>query len=280
MVMPDKTVICKSVGHPLGDDCAVGGVLTIVRPTDDGTCIVPAKITGIGERGEIITLLPSGKPERVQKRVFTRVRIDTGVQLKLQFDSSNSRYKSMKVHDIGGGGVGVTIYAKNPIETGQLVRLDIELAMRKHKMTARGEVIHCTLLNPNAREFLLGIKFIEIKEKDQLKIIEFVEDEYQKQEAERKRKEEPKQKDLVVIGDASDGQSPSKPQMQAQGTQATQNTPQAMPQNAGQSGEQKGSSGQGSQAVQENQDVNQQKTQQETQGNQQDQSRDEQKKAG
>lgn len=278
--MPDKTVICKSVGHPLGNDCAVGGVLTIVRPTDDGTCIVPAKITGIGERGEIITLLPSGKPQKVQKRVFTRVRVDAGVQLKLQFDSSNSRYKSMKVHDIGGGGVGVTIYAKNPIETGQLVRLDIELAMRKYKITARGEVIHCTLLNPNAREFLLGIKFIEIKEKDQLKIIEFVEDEYQKQEAGRKRKEEVKQKELVVIGATSDGQSPNNRQVKAQSTQATRNTPQAVPQNASKSGEQKDPSVQGNQAVQENQDVNQQKTQEQTQGNQQGQSHGKQKKVG
>jgi len=263
MVMPDKTVICKSVGHPLGNDCAVGGVLTIVRPTDDGTCIIPAKITGIGERGEIITLLPSGKPQRVQKRVFTRVRVDTGVQLKLQFDSSNSRYKSMKVHDIGGGGVGVTIYAKNPIETGQLVRLDIELAMRKYKISARGEVIHCTLLNPNAREFLLGIKFIEISERDQLKIIEFVEDEYQKQEAERMRKEELKQKEMIVIGGANNPQDSEHPHAQKQGAQAAQNSPQSAtqdPQSQDQSGQVTSTAGQDSKNDQEDKSENRQQS--------------------
>ncbi len=186
--MPDKTVICKSVDRPLAEGIEIGGLLTVVRPADEGSCIIPVKITGISEKGEIVAVMPIGKAQRVQRRVFPRIRTENNIQLKLQFDRYNSRYKSLRVYDISGGGVGVTIYSKNPIDVGQQARIEIELFNRTNRINAAGKVIHCTLRNSSTREYLLGIKFTEISEIDQQRIIEYVTEEQRRHEQTEKER--------------------------------------------------------------------------------------------
>lgn len=183
MVMADKTIICKAIDQAYLRDIEVGGLITIVRPTDEGSCLMPTKVAAISDKGEILALTQFGRVQRVERRVFPRVRIENGIQLKLQFDRFNSRYKSMRVYDISGGGVGISIYAKNPIETRQIARIDIEMFGRQNRISAVGRVVHCTLRNESSREYLLGIQFIEISEDDQQKIIDYVANEHKKQEA-------------------------------------------------------------------------------------------------
>lgn len=182
MFMPDKTIICKAVDRPLVDGVEIGGLLTIIRPTDEGSCVIPVKVTAISDKGEIIATTPIGKPQRVQRRVFPRIKIDNNIQMKIQFDRYNSRYKSLKVYDVSGGGVGATIYSKNPIEVGQLARLEMELSNRQNKINAIGKVVHCTMRGSSTSEYLLGFKFVEISELDQQRIIEYVTEEQRKYE--------------------------------------------------------------------------------------------------
>ncbi len=163
--------------------CDVGGLLTVVRPTDEGSCAMSVKVAAIGEKAEVIAVIPIGKPQRIQRRVFPRIRMDSGIQVKLQFDNQVNRYKGLKVYDVSGGGIGVTIYSRNPIESGHRARLEIELnSLKSHKIRARGEVVHCSSKSPGATEYLLGIKFTEIDQRDQHKIIEFVAAEQQRQD--------------------------------------------------------------------------------------------------
>ncbi|MCL6472730.1 MAG: PilZ domain-containing protein [Firmicutes bacterium] len=183
MVMPDKTIVCRSVESPLVDGCDVGRPLTIVHSAAEGSCVIPVKIISIADRAEIIAVMPIGKAHIEERRVFPRIKPGTNVQLRLQFDNSNSRYKSIAIHDLSGGGVGVDIYAKNPVQRGLRAKLEIDFLNRQNRIHAEGEVTHCTLLNASTRQFLLGIKFIEISQADQQKIIEFVAAELKKQEA-------------------------------------------------------------------------------------------------
>ncbi len=163
--------------------CDVGGLLTVVRPTDDGSCAMSVKVLAMGEKADIIAVSPIGKPQRIQRRVFPRIRMDSGIQVKLQFDNQVNRYKGLKVYDVSGGGIGVTIYSRNPIEAGHRARLEIELnSLKSNKIRARGEVVHCSSKSPGAAEYLLGIKFTEIDQRDQHKIIEFVAQEQRRQE--------------------------------------------------------------------------------------------------
>ncbi|MHB8840381.1 MAG: flagellar brake protein [Candidatus Aquicultor sp.] len=183
MALQDKTIICKAVERPIMHGCDVGGLLTVVRPTDDGSCAMPVKVAAIGDKAEIIAIIPIGKPQRIQRRAFPRIRTDSGIQVKLQFDNQVNRYKGLKVYDVSGGGIGVTIYSRNPIEAGHRTRLEIELnSLKSNKIRVRGEVVHCSSKSPGATEYLLGIKFTEIDQRDQHKIIEFVAGEQRRQE--------------------------------------------------------------------------------------------------
>jgi hypothetical protein len=180
-VTPDKTIVCKIVDDVLSSGCEVGALVNIIRPISEGSCAMPAKISSIEDNGRTITLVPMGRPTKVQRRVFPRAVIEGGVKLKLEFDNSNSLYKSMSVFDISGGGVGLTIYSKKSILIGQRARLEIEFHTHKNKIQARGEVVHSSLRNGNSREFLIGILFLQISEEDQAIVLEFVAAEMQRQ---------------------------------------------------------------------------------------------------
>ena len=183
MVLQDKTIICKAVERPLIHGCEVGGILTVIRPTSDGSCAMSVKVVAIGDKAEIVAIMPIGKPQRIQRRVFPRIRMDGGIQVRLQFDNQVNRYKGLKIYDVSGGGIGVTIYSRNPIEAGHSARLEIELnSIKSNKIKACGEIVHCSSKGSGSSEYLLGIKFTEIDQRDQHKIVEFVAEEQRRQD--------------------------------------------------------------------------------------------------
>lgn len=225
MIMSDKTIICRAVDRPLYNGCEVGGLLTIIRPVDDGNCTMPVKVVSIGDKGELIAVVPAGMPERVQRRMFPRVRTEGGIKVKLQFDNQVNRYKGLKVYDISGGGIGVTVYSRNPIEAGHYARLDIELnSLMSNKIAARGEIVHCSSKGPGSFEYQLGIKFVEINARDQQKIIEFVNEEQKRREEEEKKQrplqeqEDSEEQDLQQ--NQKNSQSRSRQQEEKQGAKA------------------------------------------------------------
>lgn len=184
LVLPDKTIICRATNHPLAN-CEVGGLVTAFRPTNDPyCCVMPVKVTGIGDKGEIITLTPIGKPQKVQRRIFPRAKVESGISLKLQFRGSPGWYQSKKVNDISANGLGMTMYSRKPILAGQRVELEMvfELTTRRHRVNASGEVVYSTLQNEGMREFVVGIKFTNISDLDQTMLIEYVEEELKRQQ--------------------------------------------------------------------------------------------------
>lgn len=205
-VTPNKSVVCKAVDIPLTEGCEIGKLLTVIRPTDDGSCVTQVKITDVGNKGETVTVEPVGNSWQVERRIFPRARTQSGVHLKIEFDNSNSMYKSMKIYDISGGGIGATIYAKNSVKAGQFIKFEIEFNNRQNRISGRGEVVHCALRNPNAREYLVGIKFTEICESDQQTIITFVNEEFERQRS-RDRQEQVKEQERIEAQQAQEERS-------------------------------------------------------------------------
>ncbi|HEY3373827.1 MAG TPA: PilZ domain-containing protein [Candidatus Aquicultor sp.] len=187
MAMADKTIICKAIDQPLTENCEVGLPISIVLANEEGSCLIPARIIGISEKGEIVAASPSGPIQKAERRIFPRVKIDSGIVLRLQFDRCNSRYKCMQVYDISGSGIGVNVYAKNPIHLGNTVQIEIELLSRQNKIIAAGKVVHCTVRNATSREYQLGIKFSQISSEDQQKLVKFVAEEQHRYEAHEKQ---------------------------------------------------------------------------------------------
>jgi hypothetical protein len=176
MILPDNNLVCKSISKAISEGFAVGSMINLVSPIDNGSCVTPVQITAISHQAELVALKVMGRAHHVQRRMFARIRAGTGVQLKLQLDNHTSRYKSLEVSDISIDGVGVVIYSKSPIATGHYAKLDIQLPVvgNNNRVTARGQVVHCSAKNQHRMAYLLGIKFTELSEVDQRKIIEYI----------------------------------------------------------------------------------------------------------
>lgn len=178
MILPDNNLVCKSISRALNENFAVGSMVNLVSGIEDGSCITPVQITAISHQAELVALKVMGKSQYVQRRMFARIKPGVGVQLKLQLDNHSSRYKSLEVSDLSVGGVGVIIYSKNPIATGHYAKLEIHLPMpgTNNRVIARGQIVHCSHKSQSRMAFLLGIKFVEISDRDQRKIIEYLSD--------------------------------------------------------------------------------------------------------
>jgi c-di-GMP-binding flagellar brake protein YcgR len=151
-------------------------MINLVSPIESGSCVTPVQITAISYQAELVALKVMGKPQHVQRRMFARVKSGAGVQLKLQLDNHTSRYKSLEVSDISIGGVGAVIFSKNPIAAGHYAKLEIQLPTTNsnNRIVARGEIVHCSPKAQNRMAYLLGIKFVELSDNDQRKIIEYI----------------------------------------------------------------------------------------------------------
>jgi hypothetical protein len=182
LILPDNNLVCKSIRRAIGEGFAVGSLINLVSPIDNGSCVTPVQITAIGYQAELVALKVMGKSQHIQRRMFARIKTGDGVQLKLQLDNHTSHYKSLEVSDLSVGGVGVVIYSKNPITTGHYAKLDIQLpvAGSNNRVTARGQIVHCSPKSQNRMAFILGIRFTDLAEGDQRKIIEYIADLYEK----------------------------------------------------------------------------------------------------
>jgi hypothetical protein len=176
LVLPDNNLVCRSISKAISEGFAVGSMVNLISPNASGSCVTPVQITAISYQAELVGLKVMGKTHHVQRRMFARIKTGAGVQLKLQIDNHTSRYKSLEISDISIGGVGVVIYSKNPIGTGQYARLDIQLPVvgANNRMTARGQIVHCSPKSGNRMAYLLGVKFVELSEVDQKKIVEYI----------------------------------------------------------------------------------------------------------
>ncbi|VBB08075.1 flagellar protein ycgr [Lucifera butyrica] len=120
--------------------------------------------------------------KKVQLREF--VRIDTILSVQVQSLSSEQQEISLNLQtrDISGG--GVQLVGKQPINIG--VRLALTLAVPDAgSVQANGEVVRLEQPDLERPLFWIGVKFLEIAEKDRSKLIKFI----FKKQLERRKKE-------------------------------------------------------------------------------------------
>lgn len=189
MVKSDNTVACRALGQPLSGGCVVGGLLHITWHTEKGDCTLPVKVTGIGGKGEVIVMSPLGNLEYAEKKDATKVKPASTVHLRLQFEGSNSRYNSIEILEMSGGGITAIIYSRVPVGVGLEGRLEIDLYATQARIPAHGVIIRSEMHNSNSNEYLVEIDFVDIEQTEQQKLIEYVawEQRTQADEAERTR---------------------------------------------------------------------------------------------
>jgi len=191
----NNTIICRAIGNPISGGGEVGSLLTIKHISGHGECDIPAKITAISGRAEVVALQTLEEVSYVERRDDVRVKAGSNVRIKLQFDSSSSMYKSLCVHDISSGGIGVSIYSRKPVDVGQSVKLGIEFFASQNRINVRGKVTHCTNTGDTDHEYLLGIQFVEISADNRNKISNYVENELRKQREQQRLEEQEKAED-------------------------------------------------------------------------------------
>lgn len=187
----DGTIVCRAIGEPIGGGYEVGSLLAITRIIGRGEYNIPVKVTSISSKAKVITLQHVEEVIFIERRNYERVRAGSNVRIRLQFDGSrSSMYKSLRVQDIGGGGVSITIHSRNPVSRGQYVNLIIEFLSSQNRVSARGKIVHCTYQKNNeSNEYILGIQFTGISAEDRAKVISYVENELKKQKAQQEPQE-------------------------------------------------------------------------------------------
>jgi len=188
---PDGTIVCRAIGEPIGGGYEVGSLLVITRVIGRGEYNIPVKVTSISSKAQVITLQHVEEVVLIERRNYERVRAGSNVRVKLQFDGmGSSMYKSLRVQDIGGGGVSIIIRSRNPVSRGQYVNLTIDFMSSQNRVSARGKVVHCTYQkNDESHEYILGIQFVGISAEDRAKVINYVEHELKKQKAQKEPQE-------------------------------------------------------------------------------------------
>lgn len=163
MCQNSKLIVCKAVKQPIPVTPETSRVF-IIKDSESGLFIIKAHLKESSERGAVIALTNLSEPCFVQRREHYRLsHSDISVPLDIELRPQNNvnRYKRLKLHDISAGGISLIVKASSAFTVGTHVNLTMNLD-RRGPITAIGEIVHITSFNANARDFLVGIKYIQI----------------------------------------------------------------------------------------------------------------------
>lgn len=137
--------------------------------------------------GYVLEASEEGK--RVQLREFVRVKVLLDAELAIlpEEATGNSEeeaapeFQQVIMVDISGGGAGVVTKEPVPENTRVLLKFDLPMKNMKRPMSLVAEVRRCSFLQDTNR-YLLGLAFVDLTQRDQDQIIEYV---FQKQREQR-----------------------------------------------------------------------------------------------
>ena len=124
---------------------------------------------------------------KIQLRAFVRLEIPLKVQAKViakdgtKDDQENLPLGVMTTKDISGG--GIQLISRHPLRVGTRLQLNIELP-EIGTLPLLGDVVRIVQPEEKRQVFWIGIRFVDIQEKDRRQIIRFI---YQKQLEKRKK---------------------------------------------------------------------------------------------
>ncbi|MDP2211097.1 MAG: PilZ domain-containing protein [Candidatus Aquicultor sp.] len=191
-----KLIVCKAVKQPIPVTPDTFRVF-IIKDSESGLFIIKAHLKESSERGAVIALTNLSEPRFVQRREHYRLshgEISVPLDIELRPQNNVNRYKRLKLHDISAGGIGLIVKASSAFTVGTHVNLTMNLD-RSGSITAIGEIVHITSFNANARDFLVGIKYIQIDKASLDALMSFIQE-----QVDFEHKENPAEADAESAG--------------------------------------------------------------------------------
>lgn len=97
------------------------------------------------------------------------------LDIELRPQNNANRYKRLKFHDISAGGIGLIVKASSVFTEGMHVNLTLNFDNRD-SVKAIGEIVHITSLNSNSRDFLVGVKYVQIDKASLETLMSFIQE--------------------------------------------------------------------------------------------------------
>ncbi len=123
----------------------------------------------------LVTLPASDEIIKTQKRGFFRVEANIDIAVSLNRPDRNYHLITKTV-DIGGGGISFKAPLEYKFEIGDRLQLWCVINMKNNsikRIAFGGEVVRIHLPYENSRKQIISVKFIDLKESDNLTIIQY-----------------------------------------------------------------------------------------------------------
>ncbi|MDI6816124.1 MAG: PilZ domain-containing protein [Actinomycetota bacterium] len=172
-----KLLVCRAVKQPIPVTPETFRVF-IIKNSESGLFIIKSQLKESSERGAVIALTNLSEPRFIQRREHYRLShsdISVPFEIELRPQNNANRYKRLKLHDISAGGIGLIVKASSAFTVGTHVSLTINLDRRSF-IKAIGEIVHITSFNANARDYLVGIEYIQIDEASLETLMSFIQE--------------------------------------------------------------------------------------------------------
>ncbi|HEY3374505.1 MAG TPA: PilZ domain-containing protein [Candidatus Aquicultor sp.] len=178
-VLSRELVLCQALGRkstPLYADDE--NIITIIIPTDNGAHLVRSKIEESDDTNSRLLLRPLSLAKHVQRRRYFRLEkpvISAYYQLIARDqDELDALPVEAMVWDLSGSGMGMIVRSPKTPYLGGDLKLIIQLPEEQEATEIVGEIVRVMPRSIIKSEYLLGVNFTKIKERDRDKIVKYI----------------------------------------------------------------------------------------------------------
>ena len=107
----------------------------------------------------------------LEKRKFIRLKVPLGVVYRVVRKKKAQKPQISFIHDISGA--GVSLYCKEDLRHGDLLRIEIQIPHLADPVQVLGEVVW-TAPRPEHSNYHVGLRFRDVPAKDLSRILEYV----------------------------------------------------------------------------------------------------------
>lgn len=119
----------------------------------------------------IVLEWPPFKTEKIQRRNFVRVPVNLELDFAIDGQSEKEEFQKVIIRDLSGG--GAQFISKTKLAKGEILKIRLFLPQKTIECKAKVMWVYTEIIDKRER-YLVGIKYLDISEKTQDQIIEYV----------------------------------------------------------------------------------------------------------
>lgn len=180
MTLSHPLIFCRSVEDVIMSMVEDDTIVTVFAPIARGLCSLKMVVRHYAEEGRYLALSPTTQARVLKHRKSVRVVSPEDVSYRVQFGGKINIYRGITPIDLSDCGIGMLVYAANPMPQGSHAKIEIGLPEVKNLILTEGMVAHCTPCEDRTKLYRVGIKFTSIDPDDKKTIAAYVEDQLSK----------------------------------------------------------------------------------------------------